>query len=120
MSIRSEGEPFLRADCRSENSLCFVVYLSTLSRLALNVVSSWRTDNIYVISIAIPSRKGYGQSGRRCTMVSPTSKDINTFVAACETLLSPAIMPQELSAREAQAIQYYLSALAVKFPAILK
>ena len=53
-------------------------------------------------------------------MVSPASKDINTFVAACETLLSPAIVVQDLTTRENQAIQYYLSALSVKFPALSK
>jgi hypothetical protein len=51
-------------------------------------------------------------------MLSQTSKDINTFVTACEMLLAPGIIPQELTLRESQAIQYYLSALSVKFPAL--
>jgi hypothetical protein len=51
-------------------------------------------------------------------MVPPISKDINTFIAACETLLSPTIMPQDLTEHESRAIQYYLSALSAKFPAL--
>ena len=53
-------------------------------------------------------------------MVSPVGKDINTFVAACETLLAPAIRKEELTEHESRAIQYYLSALSSKFPAVLK
>ena len=52
-------------------------------------------------------------------MVPPVSKDINTFIAACETLLSPAIMSVDLTEHESRAIQYYLSALSAKFPAVL-
>ena len=51
-------------------------------------------------------------------MVSPAGKDILTFVAACETLLSPAIVPKDLTEHESRAIQYYLAALSAKFPAI--
>jgi hypothetical protein len=51
-------------------------------------------------------------------MVSPVGKDILTFVAACETLLSPTIVPKDLTEHESRAIQYFLSALSAKFPAI--
>jgi hypothetical protein len=51
-------------------------------------------------------------------MVSHISKQINTFVAASESLLAPEFLPNELTERERQVIQYYLSALSVKFPAL--
>ena len=53
-------------------------------------------------------------------MVPPISKDINTFVAACETLLDAAIQPKDLTEHESHAIQYYLSALSPKYPALSK
>ena len=53
-------------------------------------------------------------------MVSHISKQINAFVAASESLLTPELMPNELTERERQVIQYYLSALSVKFPALSK
>lgn len=51
-------------------------------------------------------------------MVPPMSKDLNKFVAACETLLASAFIPAELTQTELQMIQYYLSALSAKFPAL--
>lgn len=53
-------------------------------------------------------------------MVSHISRQINVFVAAAESLLAPEVMPQELTERERQVIQYYLSALSVKYPALSK
>jgi hypothetical protein len=53
-------------------------------------------------------------------MISSIGKDINTFVIVCESLLAPGIMPDDLTERERQTIQYYLSALSVKFPALSK
>ena len=51
-------------------------------------------------------------------MVSPVGRDINTFIAACETLLSPSIKREDLTEHESRAVQYYLSALSAKFPAL--
>ena len=51
-------------------------------------------------------------------MVSYISQDVNSFVAASESLLAPRIIPTELTERERQVIQFYLSALSVKFPAL--
>jgi hypothetical protein len=53
-------------------------------------------------------------------VITSIGKDINAFVAACETLLAPTILPKDLTEREGQIIQYYLSALSVKFPALAK
>lgn len=55
---------------------------------------------------------------RRCHDF-PHRQEINRFVAACEALLAPEITPKDLSEREGNAIQYYLSAMSTKFPALL-
>jgi hypothetical protein len=52
-------------------------------------------------------------------MTTPIGKEINRFVAACEALLAPGITPKDLSELEGNAIQYYLSAMSAKFPALL-
>lgn len=49
----------------------------------------------------------------------PLSKDVNKFVSACETLLEAAIMCKDFNAFETRAIQYYLLAMAAKFPAVV-
>ena len=51
-------------------------------------------------------------------MTSYISQDVNSFVAASESLLAHRIMLTELTERERQVIQFYLSALAAKFPAL--
>ena len=51
-------------------------------------------------------------------MTTPAGKDINRFAAACEVLLAPDISPSDLTERESNAIQYYLSAMSAKFPAL--
>jgi hypothetical protein len=48
----------------------------------------------------------------------PLRKDIHTFIAACENLLGRDITPDNLNESEGHVIQYYLSALAAKFPAL--
>ena len=58
------------------------------------------------------------QKGDR--IVSPHGRDINTFVAACGTLLGTNIMTAELTEQEGQLIQYYIAALATKFPALVE
>jgi hypothetical protein len=45
-------------------------------------------------------------------------KEISAFATASETLLGHEIIPATLSEEEGQMIQYYLSTLAVKFPAL--
>jgi hypothetical protein len=45
-------------------------------------------------------------------------KEISAFATASETLLGHEIIPANLSEEEGQMIQYYLSTLAVKFPAL--
>jgi hypothetical protein len=45
-------------------------------------------------------------------------KEISAFATASETLLGHEIIPAHLSEEEGQMIQYYLSTLAVKFPAL--
>ena len=52
-------------------------------------------------------------------MVSAIGKEINTFVAVCESLLSPTFMANDLSQKESHAIQFYLAALRAKFPALV-
>ena len=52
--------------------------------------------------------------------MSPYERDINTFVVACETLLNVNMVAVDLSAKERRIIQYYISALTAKFPALLK
>jgi hypothetical protein len=52
--------------------------------------------------------------------VSPTGKDLNTFVDACETLLRADIVAADFTLQESQIIQYYIAALAAKYPALLK
>ena len=41
-------------------------------------------------------------------------------MVACETLLSVDIVASDLSEKESQVIQYYISALGTKFPAPLE
>jgi hypothetical protein len=57
------------------------------------------------------------QKGGR--IVSPHGRDINTFVSACETLLGINVATAEFTEQEARLIQYYIAALAVKFPALV-
>lgn len=52
--------------------------------------------------------------------VSPYNRDITLFVDACETLLNVDIGLTKLTVKEDQIIQYYIAALAAKFPALLK
>ena len=52
-------------------------------------------------------------------IVSPHGRDINTFVSACETLLGINVATVDLTEQEGQLIQYYIAALAVKFPALV-
>lgn len=52
--------------------------------------------------------------------MSPYGKDIHTFMDACEALLQVEIVAADLSEQEGRIIQYYLAALAAKFPALLK
>jgi hypothetical protein len=52
--------------------------------------------------------------------VSPYGRDINTFVDGCKLLLNTEIVAAELTPQQNQVIQYYIAALAEKFPALLK
>jgi hypothetical protein len=45
---------------------------------------------------------------------------INSFMVACETLLSADIVASDLTEKESQIIQYYISSLSAKFPALLE
>jgi len=45
-------------------------------------------------------------------------KEFSVFATACETLMGYEITLANLSEQEGQMIQYYLSILAVKFPAL--
>jgi len=54
---------------------------------------------------------------RRCVMVA-LRKEFSVFATACETLMGYEITLANLSEQEGQMIQYYLSILAVKFPAL--
>jgi hypothetical protein len=45
-------------------------------------------------------------------MISNITEHVNSFVAASESLLAPAIMPNELTERERQVIQFNPSALS--------
>jgi len=58
------------------------------------------------------------QKGTR--IVSPHGRDINTFVSACETLLGIHVAAADLTEQEGRLIQYYISALAAKFPALVE
>jgi hypothetical protein len=51
--------------------------------------------------------------------VSPHGRDINTFVSACETILGINVATADLTEQEGQLIQYYIAALAAKFPALV-
>jgi hypothetical protein len=51
-------------------------------------------------------------------MVSYITELVNSFVTTSESLLAPGITPSELTERERQVIQFYLSALSAKFPAL--
>jgi hypothetical protein len=57
------------------------------------------------------------QKGGR--ILSPQGRDINTFVSACETLLGITVATADLTEQEGQLIQYYIAALAAKFPALV-
>ena len=52
--------------------------------------------------------------------MSPLRTDIHTFAAACEKLLWQELLPEDLTVDENHVIQYYLSAVSAKFPALLK
>ena len=52
--------------------------------------------------------------------MSPYGRDINTFVEACELLLSNEVVAADFTLQENQVLQYYLAALGAKFPALLK
>ncbi len=45
---------------------------------------------------------------------------INSFMVSCETLLSVNVVVDELTEKESQIIQCYISALGAKFSALLK
>jgi hypothetical protein len=45
---------------------------------------------------------------------------INTFMVACETLLRADIVASDFTEKESQIVQYYISALGAKFPALLE
>jgi hypothetical protein len=45
--------------------------------------------------------------------------EIRAFIAACESLLAFDLRPAMLNEREHQMIQFYLSAIGEKFPALL-
>jgi len=51
--------------------------------------------------------------------LSPHGRDINAFVSACETLLGINVTTADLTEQEGQLIQYYIAALAAKFPALV-
>jgi len=57
------------------------------------------------------------QKGGR--ILSPHGRDINAFVSACETLLGINVTTADLTEQEGQLIQYYIAALAAKFPALV-
>ncbi len=48
--------------------------------------------------------------------MTPCGKDINVFMVACDTLLSDDLVATEPTHAENQIIQFYISALGVKFP----
>jgi hypothetical protein len=52
--------------------------------------------------------------------MSPHGRDINTFVTACEALLGTNVATADLTEQEGQLIQYYIAALAAKFPALVE
>jgi hypothetical protein len=52
--------------------------------------------------------------------MSPYKQDMKAFADACETLLRLEFVADNLSERDHQVIQYYIAALAAKFPSLLK
>ncbi len=51
--------------------------------------------------------------------MSSYSRDINLFMVACDALLSIDIEQVELTHTEIKIIQFYISALREKFPALV-
>ena len=51
--------------------------------------------------------------------MTPHGRDINTFVVACETLLGLDVTAADLTEQEGRIVQYYIAALAAKFPALV-
>ena len=52
--------------------------------------------------------------------VNPYGRDLNVFVDACRNMLNVEIVAAEFSPQQNQVIQFYLAAMAEKFPALLK
>jgi hypothetical protein len=52
--------------------------------------------------------------------MSPFGRDINAFVDACKLMLNAEIVATELTPQQNQVIQYYIAAMAEKFPAVVK
>ena len=48
--------------------------------------------------------------------MSPYRKDINAFAVTCEALLSVDIVSENLNEIDNRLVQYYIAALAAKFP----
>jgi hypothetical protein len=62
------------------------------------------------------SVEGQSKVGKKMT---PCRKDINTFMVICERLLGHDVVVADLTDTEARVIQYYISALAEKFPSLI-
>ena len=52
--------------------------------------------------------------------MSPYGRDLNSFVDACKLMLNVEVVAAEFTPQQNQVIQFYLAALAEKFPALLK
>jgi hypothetical protein len=52
--------------------------------------------------------------------VNPYGRDLNVFVDACRNMLNVEIVAAEFTPQQNQVIQFYLAAMAEKFPALLK
>jgi hypothetical protein len=52
--------------------------------------------------------------------VGAYGRDINAFVDACKNMLAVEIVATEINLQQNQVIQFYLAAMAEKFPALLK
>jgi len=52
--------------------------------------------------------------------VSPYGRDINAFIDGCKLMLNIEVLATEFTPQQNQVIQFYLAAMAEKFPALLK
>ena len=94
----------------------------TLSSLLL-LGAGWHTleTHHYVpLSTAFRKPRAPTLSQKGGPLMSPHGRDINRFVAACEALLEMNVATADLTEQEGQLIQYYIAALAAKFPALVE